>query len=92
MMSRWNIPDEILQNLPQMMADIAMNEEINDRARINAAKLIVQMNSTNIGNKTSVSVAVASNADTGKIVQAMVNEPGYVGYLETVRQDESLFE
>ena len=92
MMSRWNIPDEILQNLPQMMADIAMNEEINDRARINAAKLIVQMNQTNIGNKTSVSVAVASNADTGKIVQAMLNEPGYVGYLETVRQDESLFE
>ena len=92
MMSRWNIPDEILQNLPQMMADIAMNEEINDRARINAAKLIVQMNSTNIGNKTSVSVAVASNADTGKIVQAMLNEPGYVGYLETVRQDGSLFE
>lgn len=92
MMSRWNIPDEILQNLPQMMADIAMNEEINDRARINAAKLIVQMNQTNIGNKTSLSVAVASGADTGKIVQAMLNEPGYVSYLETVRQDESLFE
>ena len=61
--NRWDIPEHVLAQLPGAMAMIALSEEHDDRARINAAKVLVSMNGQN-------------SASESKTVNVTISHPG----------------
>lgn len=51
---KWKIPDAVFEHLPTRIAQIAADEDKNDRDRINAAKLLVAMNGQNSDGEKNV--------------------------------------
>ena len=75
----WVIPDTMLEQLPKVMLGIAYRGE-DERARVNAAKVIVEMYKANDPQPLAeVNVGVA--VSVGDTVQGLLNEPGYLDYL-----------
>ena len=44
---RWEIPAEVLRSLPAELAEMASDKGLDDRARVNAAKVLVTMHGQN---------------------------------------------
>ncbi len=58
--NRWDIPEHVLAQLPGAMAMIALSEAHDDRARINAAKVLVSMNGQNAASESkTVNVTIS---------------------------------
>lgn len=75
----WVIPDTMLEQLPRVMLGIAYRGG-DERARVNAAKVIVEMYKANDPQPLAeVNVGVA--VSVGDTVQGLLNEPGYLDYL-----------
>ena len=66
---KWNVPDVVLERLPTQIARIAADERREDRARIAAAKVLVQMvaqnNTPEATGGTHVTVGVQVNNQQG---------------------------
>ena len=80
----WAIPDVIMEKLPTKLGLIAMDDGRDDRARINAAKVLVQMHGQN-DPAPMAEVNVGVNVSVGDTVQGLLHEPEYLDYLRNSR-------
>jgi len=74
----WQIPPEAFEQVPQAMAEVALDESRSERHRIQAARVLVQMLAQNEP-APLVSVEVNGTAET---VKALLHEPEYLSFLE----------
>jgi hypothetical protein len=74
----WQIPPEAFEQVPQAMAEIALDECRSERLRIGAARVLVSMFAQN---EPAPLVTVELNS-TAETVQALMREPDYLHYLE----------
>ena len=80
----WQIPESVMAALPNAMALLALDPRKQDRTRINAAKVLVQMHGQNepvAAPTVNVGVAVT----VGDHIRALLGEPDYLDFL---RQQE----
>ncbi|MFN7766824.1 MAG: hypothetical protein ACK5UC_06430 [Planctomycetaceae bacterium] len=76
----WKIPQEVFERLAAEMAGIAFDTSTNERHRIGAARVLVQMHGQNSPAPQSVAVTVSPN-NTAEMVKAMMKEPDYLKFL-----------
>lgn len=73
----WQIPPEAFEQVPQAMAEVALDESRSERHRIQAARVLVQMLAQN-----EPAPLVSVEFSTAETVKALLHEPEYIRYLE----------
>ena len=76
----WVIPDGAMAAIPNEMVRLAVDREIDPRARVGAARVLVAMHGQN---EPVMPAAVQVNVNgTAETVAAMLQEPGYVRWAQ----------
>lgn len=84
----WQIRPAAMSALPDAMLRIALDSDMQTRARVSAAKVIVAMHGQNEPAPVStVNVGVSMNA--AEAVKAALNEPDYIRYVHARRSADA---
>lgn len=76
----WVIREEVMSALPDAMTRLALDSQRDDRTRINAARVLVQMHGQN---EPAPAAEVSVSVSVGDQVQGLLQEPSYLEYLRT---------